>query len=390
MKAIRMIQRKGKILALSFCLFMGLSIGGRAASVDSVRLYQQIGEDTKLTRTEQKNYPVNGKVNLNIDSKYGEIIVKVWEKQEVEVKAVITAYGKDVSTAERVLERISLDWRQNGNQVRVYTAFDRNASPIKELWKKLTDEAEALLNRSKVEINYEILVPANTDAVITHKYGDVFLGKVSGNVEVDLGHGLLQTDKLSGITVLNLNFANANIQEVQEGDFTVKGGRVVLYKANKVSVNSAVSELDIREVNTLILNSRSDQLSVGNAKVITGQGRFSKMNTAVLSDKVELDLSYGNFKIERIVSTFSDINITSNATDIQLVMEESAAFDLDITAIKEQLQLPSSLTQTMIQEESKDEGRFTSQRLSNHKKQGKAGKVSINANGGDVDIKYIR
>lgn len=345
-------------------------------------------DDTSLTRKEEKSFTVGQSVLVDIQNKYGEVIIHTWNDAKVKVEVSITANGKDKNTAERLLDRVEMDWTQKGEELHIYTLFDQNTSPIKELWKTVTDQATALLSKSKIEVDYNIYLPKSAQLIIDNKYGDVYLADVTGAVKVDLSHGTLQANDLTNQTELILNFATATIQSMNEASVEIKGGTLDIDKVKMLELNSAVSEINIDQVETLSLNSRSDRVSIEEVGTMNGKCIFSKVNTSSLSQGVSLDLKYGKFDVERVKAGFSNIDIKSSSTDILLTVEEAAAFDLDVTALQEKLQLPSSNSTTM---SNNIDGKYTTQKLSFGKAGTKASsKVSIDANGGEVDIRYVK
>lgn len=344
-------------------------------------------KDSSLTRKENKDFSVGNTVLVDIQNKYGEVIIHTWNEDKVRVEVSITAHGKDKDKAEKMLERVEMQWEKVGDEVRVHTLFDQNTSPMKELWKNITDQATALLNESKIEVDYNIYLPKQAQLLIDNKYGDVYLGDVTGVIEVNLSHGTLQATNLPNQTKLVLNFGNAIIKSLGESYIEVKGGTVDVETVQGLELNSTVSEIHIDEVKELQLNSRNDRIFIDEAAVINGKGLFSKVKMGVLSNGANLDLKYGNFNVDRVKAGFNSVNITSSSTDILLTVEEMAAFDLDVTALQEKLQLPKNNTTAL---SSSEEGKFTTKKLSVGAIGKQAGKIAINANGGEVDISYVK
>ena len=91
-----LIMWKYRFLALGLTLILG----GPCLAMD----------DAKLTKTVSRSFKVLPETELEINNKYGDVIINDWDQDSVSIVITITAFGKDDEAAKRLIDRTATNF----------------------------------------------------------------------------------------------------------------------------------------------------------------------------------------------------------------------------------------------------------------------------------------
>ncbi|MEO1052033.1 MAG: hypothetical protein AAFX87_15480 [Bacteroidota bacterium] len=346
-------------------------------------------EDTKLTKTITKGFvlPKNGSVELK--NKYGQIVVNNSEDDSVRVSILVTAFGKDYSSANKILSRVDFDFDQTNQYITIETLLDRKSGFIKEVWNNIGDASKALLSKNKLEVDYEIYIPKWAQLNLENKFGDVYLHERDGPCEITVSHGNLRANAFNARANIEASFGDVKIKYLKSGNLTLKAAEADIQKIGEVDMKSSSSEIRVKEAIELKVDSRSDKLlRIGKINRLSGKGLFSKITVERLDRSIDMDMNYGEIESSEVVFNFSRIDISGRSTDIQLYFEDQSYVELDIEAKQEDLSLPverSDVNTSYLD----DKGKYVKVTGNIGTKNNYPGRVTIKAQGGDVDINFL-
>lgn len=371
-----MISRT-KIMRLIFSAILGLFALAASARPPDM--------DTKLTKTIDRDFslPKNGYVE--VINKYGQVVINTWSKDSVKIGVKITAYGKDYNDAERMLDRVDIDFSKTNQYLTIETILDRKSGFFKEVWNNISDYSKTLLSKNKIEIDYEIYMPETAVLDLDNKFGDVYMYELNSKCDITVMHGNLRAGKFDHANI-DVGYGDVRIKELNEGTLTLRGVEGDISKLGEVQLKSSSSSLTIKEADRVTLDSRSDQrLAFGQVNHLKGDGMFSKIEIQELQKTLDMDMTYGEVRVASIPFSFSKIDVESKYTDISLDFHPSTYLEVDITAREESLFLPNDNAHI--------EKRYTDDKQKYVRVTGKIGNknnypgyVYINSSGGDVSL----
>ncbi len=114
------IKRMRKVLAFS-TLLIGLITGYALGAVGGGK------EDTSLSKTITKSFLVPKDGSIRIVNKYGPIVINTWDKDSLNLKIVITAWGKNDKNVDRMMSRVDFDFNQSSRYLELKTVLDRSS-----------------------------------------------------------------------------------------------------------------------------------------------------------------------------------------------------------------------------------------------------------------------
>ena len=74
-------------------------------------------DDAKLTKNIRKAYPAKSGYKLEVNNKYGDVIINSWKEDSILITIVITAFGKNDDAAENLMARTDIQFNQATNGI---------------------------------------------------------------------------------------------------------------------------------------------------------------------------------------------------------------------------------------------------------------------------------
>lgn len=151
--------------------------------------------------TFERNLQVNGPVDLEVQTRSGDVTIRAGGSGSVEIHGKIYAgdhwlFGNRQTDVHEIEQNPPI--HQEGNSIRIDYVNERNVS-----------------------IDYEIIVPANTSIRAHSGSGDQFIEGTHGNAEVETGSGDVKMRNVAGEIRLQTGSGNIRAHEVSG---PVKGG----------------------------------------------------------------------------------------------------------------------------------------------------------------------
>jgi hypothetical protein len=349
--------------------------------------YSLAHDNSKLAKTISKRYPVAPGSSLGLNNKYGDVIVKSWDKDSMAITVSITAFGKDDQAAERLLDRTEIQFMLVGSGVQVSTQLSKSDGWMRDFWNELSGYSQTIISKDQLTINYQVYIPEDLDLEVYNKYGNVFLDDRLGTTRIDVSNGNFKAEELLGENYLSFKFGNADISKLVNGDVLLKSAELNLGQASTLNVQSNSSTILIDQVGKIKFTSRTDKITIRNSKEIAGQTSFSKVQIRELTGSLDLDTNYGSLELESIDPGFSEILVHGNSTDVDLRFDNMAHFNTRIVAKEGKFELPADHGLKQVYTDGTE--KFVKSSGSLGRPKSNPGEVNIDAQGGKVQVHFV-
>ncbi len=340
-------------------------------------------DDTKLTKDITRKFKVGPSINIDVENKYGQVIINAWDKDSVLVNVEVTAYGKNNSDTQKTLNRVDFDFDHVSNFLTIKTVFDRSSGTFKEVMRGIGDYSKSLLSKNKLQIDYEIYLQEKAAFDLTNKFGNVYIDRHSGQLKIVMSHGDLKANSLTGNSRIELSFGNASIKNPQDGELKMRASEVEIDKSANLSLTSSSSEIEIEEAFSVKIDSRNDKLEIDNIQVIQGKGVFSKIRLGKVESLIDLELSYGDVLADLIMSKYSKVEIEGRSTDIKLALSDRSSFNALLVARDDNFNLDEAMDGF---ERNDHENRKGFTVVSGKYGTGSPSELTVKAQGGEVTV----
>lgn len=265
------------------------------------------GKDTEVSKVISKNYKVGGDTELDIHNSFGKVHINNWDKNEFEVEIEIIARSSNEEKAQRILDRIEVEISESGSLI----SFKTDINNINTR------------NNESFEINYTVFMPIDNPLRIKNSFGDVYLDKRQGEVELDIAYGSLKAESLEEHADVKISFGNADIKEMMKGELEVKYSDAEIGYLANVEFTQGFSDVEIDRVDNLEFESKYGSLEIGNVRNIRGEAEFGKFEIEELNGRLDLEAKYvSGFTIHKVSRDFESIYITGKFGSYEINLED--------------------------------------------------------------------
>jgi hypothetical protein len=275
-----------------------------------------------------KTFPVSRQSQVKITNKYGNVLLTTWDKDSIAVSISVKVSDKKETDAVSKLANIDASFTNTSYFIDVQTIFKDNGNKniLKDDWYDITS---SIFNSSRpVSIDYNIIIPEWTDIEINNRYGNVYTSNHTGAFKLNLSNGDFKAHDLNGESSVMVDFGNVTLNSMLSGKMDIGNSEVILKNAGKIHVEGRSTKFWITRAISLDLDSRRDKFYIDTLNSLSGQCNFSYVQIANLKSDVAIKTSYGDMKLNSLTSTFSNINLNSEYTDIIITVPAIVAYSL--------------------------------------------------------------
>ena len=196
-------------------------------------------QDQTAQLSVKKQYPVSRESTVEVQNKYGKIQVLTWDKDSVAMEIDLKLTESSASKLRKLKEDISIDFTRTSNYIIAKTKFKSESGRIASELKSVSHTLSG--SNKHVEINYTVYIPAYLDLVLINKFGDIYMDDLNGQVDIEFSNGALNASKLSGVSNINLNFANGMIKSLGSSTLKLAYSDITLGDAGQLDLTSKSS-----------------------------------------------------------------------------------------------------------------------------------------------------
>ncbi|RED97445.1 DUF4097 family beta strand repeat-containing protein [Marinoscillum furvescens] len=261
-----------------------------------------------------KTFTVRPNTTVEVTNRYGKIHVNVWNKPTCEVKVEVVVEGRSAQRAKELLDQIDVEFDEGDAYLEMKTEYDGVNTKRNE----------------NFEVNYTINLPANNPLEIENHFGDVYLDSRTGITEVLLKYGQIKAGDFTGFLDLTLEFGGGSIGNLSSAELKVKYSELRIASAQDLDFEQQFSDIKLDAVNELEMESKYGDVELGVVGRAEIDAQFSGFTIDELKDYMDMTASYvSGFKINKVSSAFSEIDISGKFSDYTLVFPEKVAADLE-------------------------------------------------------------
>lgn len=313
---------------------------------------QEYSDNIKLS----KSFRVNKSSTVEVYNKYGKLHVITWARDSVKFDVDASIKSSSNEKVKKLRDKISFDFTGTEYYITAKTIFSNQYSGF---FKDLVDFAEGILTSDNyVEINYKVYVPEYVNIKLNNKFGDIYIESLTGDININLSNGDLKANDFKGNSTLRISMGDADIKTINNGKVYVNYSELNIDNVEQLNLDSRLSRINIDKANIIKILSKKDKVYITKLNQIYGELYFSDFTAYNLENKISFKSNYGNVNLEMISKDFKFIDITSEYTDMTLLFEDDASFDIDITDKDANIKYPSDNVNIKKEAINVDENRF--------------------------------
>jgi len=304
--------------------------------------FQSNAQSFSEVKTINKTFPLERSTRISASNKYGIVHIVPWEKDSVKFEIRVSVSSDKNSKLTDILDDIWVNFSSDDYLISASTEIGRKKRNILSDFKKI---AESLLtSQSNIQINYKIFLPVYIDIEIANKYGDVFIDDHKGDFKLNLTNGNFKAGELGGICDINFSFGSGNIQKLANAKLILLNAELDIQTSNQINIiDSRVSEIIVKDVEFLRVNSRRDKFYLTNVGSLFGKTDFTDISINRLNKEINTEMQYGSIVIGMDSPGFTAIDIESEFTDIYINYSPNVNYHSIIEASKIKLEVPEDI-----------------------------------------------
>jgi hypothetical protein len=276
----------------------------------------------ELTKEIHKEYTAGTKT-LDINNKYGDVIIQSWDKDQIVIDVKVTVNMSNKEKAQKYLDQIDVQFSEGTNVISARTVIENNFN--------FNGWGES----KKFSIDYNIKMPVGTDLTLANKYGNTEIDELHGLMDLDIKYGNITAGKLTRgnikpLSRLNLAYGKGTINETGWFNLTERYvGSMEIEKSQALLLDSKYSKLILGETSSIVGETKYDNIKIENIKNLVLENGYTEVSIGELTKKLSYTGSYGSFSIDRIPAGFESIDIETHYMGVNLGIEESASYKLE-------------------------------------------------------------
>jgi hypothetical protein len=317
-------------------------------------------EAQTLKKDFHKEYNTTGSSELKIDNQFGNITVTDWDQNNVVIDVNIEVTCSDESKAQKLLDKINIDFKEEGNKITATT--------------KLGDNGKLNLNNSKgnkqsFSINYTVKCPKGIQLSLDNQFGDMIVASLTGSFSADIQFGSLNAVSLTGPeTNIDAQFGKVTIGTMKDGKFDIQH----------------CESVKVAEGGNFTVDAQFSKIDMGSLVSLKADLDHSEVTVEAVTDMLNLEANFGNIKVNNVSAGFKSIEIEQNMGDVTIGIDPKAGYKLNAEVNMGSLKVPEEMK--VSKQKETDHPGVSMDKISGVFGDG-ISTVKINANMGSVKIK---
>ncbi len=282
------------------------------------------GKHTKEKKI-SKDFKVSKNATLKIENSYGNIDISTWDRNEISIEVYIKTNGNDAEKVQEKLDDINVEFNQNSSGVSAKTYFSREN---RSWWSSLFNSS----NNVNMEINYVVRAPETNNVNLNNDYGGIFIDKLTGNAQISCDYGKIDITELWGDrNLLNFDYSrNSHFGFIKNAEINADYSDYEVEEAEILKVNADYTNSKIKKVAQLDFDCDYGSISVDKVKKLVGNGDYLSTKIGRVFTSLDLNIDYGNAKIEKIIKGAKTIKIDSDYAGIKIGYDREHAFNFNV------------------------------------------------------------
>jgi len=230
----------------------------------------------------------------------GSINIAGEERNDVEIKAIITVYANRKKQAQEFLPELKIESNKRDKKLTI-----------------LLREANAPSYINGIKVAYEIKAPEELALMLKNRFGEMEVNNFAADVNLSNRYKMMRVNDIEGKAILHAKYGNLYVNNIigQSDIYSRYNETVIKNLQNNLVLDSKYSKNKIRTIKGKVdINAGYGELDIDGVKNnIQLNSRYTKITIMDTEGELDADLDYGDFKIYNVRN---NINLDSRYTDL--------------------------------------------------------------------------
>jgi len=242
----------------------------------------------EFTKKIEKTFDISADGKVDLSNRYGQVTVKTWEQNKVEINVLIKVNSRDEDDADETFDRIDIEFSNSANFVSAATHIE-SKSYSGGGW--LNWFGGGSYSSDDYSIHYTVQMPSSNDLVVANKYGNATIEDIEGDADMTIKYGNIDMGNIGGDFTLNLGYGNATLGNSGNADVTIKYSNFKAKNLKNLRIESKYSKMKIEGADDVRSQTKYDN------REIRLEGRYTDFKMGVTGDfQLDARSSYGSIR----------------------------------------------------------------------------------------------
>lgn len=284
---------------------------------------QVIYSQDEVKKEFHEKFETNKNTVLTLDNKYGDIDVKDWEKDLIQIDVVISVENTNKEKADKLLSYINVVFSVEGDAVTAKTVFDDKFSST-STWRDDND----------LRIDYTVYMPKDIQLNLYNKYGNAFINEITGRATIAIKYGKLKANRIyrgneKPLTEIDLGYSDASIEESDWLKVTMKYSNLNLNTSGAIVLLSKYSKIFADECSSIVIEGKYDVYRFGKLSNLVAASSYSNFEVEEISEKLSMETEYSDCKVDYMPASFKSIDITTKYGGYRIGIDDNASYQIN-------------------------------------------------------------
>ena len=274
----------------------------------------------------QQSFAVDNRQAVYINNTYGNVNIISWDKNIVEIKVGISVDGNDEDAVDARLKSIRIEIDKDVNEIMAKTHIDK----VKTSW-SLISLFTGKSHHTNFKINYEVHIPLNSNLRLVNDYGNVFINRLEGKLNLNVDYGkfeigeLLHADNHIQADYLSLSV----IDFIDSGYIDADYSKININVAHELNLKCDYTTININEIRRINFNNDYGGIHIDKVKEVEGTGDYQSRYFGEVNS-VDFNGDYGSLTIKGLLLGFEKSKLTCDYTTIRIENDYQVPYRLQI------------------------------------------------------------
>ena len=264
-----------------------------------------------LTRQIDKSFNIRKDTRIEVENKFGNVIINKWDKSVFQLKVSIEAKGSSEAKTQKILDAIEIE------------ISDRISSG----YLSIITQIDQVKGNNSFSVNYEISMPVTNTMKLTNSFGNIYMGSYEGPLDLTVKYGQLMAEDLDRANI-KVEFSNSKcaIETLKSGSVDIRYSKMQIDKTGDIEIMSQFSEMQIGNAGIVQIDGRYGKFEFGKIKSLTGELQFAGLAIEHLVETIRIETKHGDgINLETVSRNFKNIEIDGQFSSININLESGTA-----------------------------------------------------------------
>lgn len=272
-----------------------------------------------------KEFSLQNGAKLEVNNKYGKVVVNVWDRQECKAEIEIVGAGRSQEQAKKMAESVEIAQSGGSSSMQLETKY--SVAPGK--WFGGSGKRDS---RDGVTVNYVINVPRKLGTmVVKNQFGDVLAHELPfKNSDISVNYGFLDIGSATGFLRLTINYTEkARVGNAERMQVNANYSSLRCERVKEMTINSNNGNYVIGKADEMKMNCNYDDYKVSKAGVIRLSCNYTNLKTEALEERGIFNSNYTDVTIGKLAPRFTELVISGRYSTYKVGLDKNAQFRIN-------------------------------------------------------------